>query len=203
MRIYKPVGWLASVPISKSLYIVDLTPVIFKTFWSIYSRWEWTRNLILSGSESFAGTLELIFHMKIDFLGGTVIFQVGLCTPLWSMPLTWMFYRRSLNNSLDHIHDSWFCAFISRVSWNDKWEKHISEKHRMSGKRNLKNFAWFILIHNWKYFKEVTSIALETFSHLTLLAKIVKFETEAHRGRQIWNLIPDNGKNLSWKCGFI
>ena len=41
--------------------------------------------------------------MRIGFLGGTVIFQVGLYTPLRNMPLTWMFYRRSLNNSLDHI----------------------------------------------------------------------------------------------------
>ena len=61
--------------------------------------------MILSGSESFAGTLELTFHMRIGFLGGTVTFQVGLCTPLQNMPLTWMFYRRSLNNSLDHVQE--------------------------------------------------------------------------------------------------
>ena len=42
--------------ISKSLPIVNLTPVILKIFWNIYLRWERTGNLTLSGVENFAGT---------------------------------------------------------------------------------------------------------------------------------------------------
>ena len=44
------------MPISESLHIVNLTPVILKNFWSINSRWEWTENLILGEPESFAET---------------------------------------------------------------------------------------------------------------------------------------------------
>ena len=73
------------MPISETLHIVNLTPVILKTFWSIYSRWEWTGNLILGESESFAGTWVMSFQMGIGCLGGTVFFQVGLCTPLQTM----------------------------------------------------------------------------------------------------------------------
>ena len=70
------------MPISETLHIVNLTPVILKTFWSIYSRWEWTGNLILGGTESFAGTSVMPFQVRIGSLGGTLFFQVGLCAPL-------------------------------------------------------------------------------------------------------------------------
>ena len=42
--------------ISESVPTFNLTPVILKTFWSIYLRLELTENLIIGGSESFAGT---------------------------------------------------------------------------------------------------------------------------------------------------
>ena len=48
----------------------SLTLVILKTFWSIYSRWQWTRNLILDGTEIFASTEVMLFQMGIEFLGG-------------------------------------------------------------------------------------------------------------------------------------
>ena len=72
------------MPISENLHIVNLTPVILKTFWSIYWRWEWTGNLISGGSESFVGTY-MSFQVGIGSLGGTGFFQVELCTPLQTM----------------------------------------------------------------------------------------------------------------------
>ena len=60
------------MPISESLSIVNLTPVILKTFSSIYSRSKWTGNLILGGSESFAWTCIMTFQVGIGYLGGTV-----------------------------------------------------------------------------------------------------------------------------------
>ena len=68
------------MPISESLHIVNLTPVILKTFWSIYSRWEWTGNLILGRSESFAGTSEISFQVGIGSSGATV-FSGGTLYP--------------------------------------------------------------------------------------------------------------------------
>ena len=73
------------MPISETLNIVNLTPVILKTFSSIYSRWEGTGNLILGRSESFAGTYVMSFQVDIGSLGGTVFLNVGLCTPLGTM----------------------------------------------------------------------------------------------------------------------
>ena len=60
------------MPISESLSIVNLTPVILKTFSSIYSRSKWTGNLILGGSESFAWTGTMTFQVGNGNLGGTV-----------------------------------------------------------------------------------------------------------------------------------
>ena len=73
------------MPISENLHTVNLTPVILKTFWSIYWRWEWTGNLISGGSESFVGTYVMSFQVGIGSRGGTGFFQVGLCTPLQTM----------------------------------------------------------------------------------------------------------------------
>ena len=63
------------MPICETLHIINLTPVILKTFWSIYSTWEWTENLILGGSEAFTGgtlyssaNYELTWHMYIVYI---------------------------------------------------------------------------------------------------------------------------------------
>ena len=66
--------------ISKSRPIFNLTPVILKTFWSIYSRWQWTENLILDGTDIFAGTWVRSFQVEIGLLGGTV-FPTGTLYP--------------------------------------------------------------------------------------------------------------------------
>ena len=73
------------MPISESLPNVNLTPVILRTFWGIYSRRERTRNLILGRSESFAETYMMSFQVGARSLGGTGFFQLGLCTPLRTM----------------------------------------------------------------------------------------------------------------------
>ena len=44
------------MPVSESLHIVNLTPVILETYWSMYPRWERTENMILGGPESFTAT---------------------------------------------------------------------------------------------------------------------------------------------------
>ena len=70
------------MPISERLPIVNLTPVILKTFCSIYLRWESTRNLILGGSEIFAGTYVMSFQVGIGSLGWILFFRwdfVPLC----------------------------------------------------------------------------------------------------------------------------
>ena len=76
------VVWYQKIPISESLPIVNLTPVILKTFCSIHSRWEWTENLILDGSEDFTRTWVMSFQMGIGSLDETVFFRwdfVPLC----------------------------------------------------------------------------------------------------------------------------
>ena len=67
------------MPISESLSIINLSPVILKTFSSIYSRSKWTENLILGGSESFAWTYIMTFQVGIGSLGGTVFSGGTLC----------------------------------------------------------------------------------------------------------------------------
>ena len=63
--------------------IVNLTSVILKTFWSIHSRLKWTGNLVLGGTEGFAGTL-MSFQMGIGSLGRTVFPEGGL-VHLWKL----------------------------------------------------------------------------------------------------------------------
>ena len=72
------------MPISKSPPIVNVDPVILKTFWSIYSRWEWTENLILGRTDSSSATSVMSFQMEIDSLGGT-FFQLERFIPLRSI----------------------------------------------------------------------------------------------------------------------
>ena len=72
------------MPISEYLPIVNLTPVILKTFCSIYLRWEWKGNLIFRWVWKFCWDLSNIIS------GGNWLFRwdcflVGLCTPLRSM----------------------------------------------------------------------------------------------------------------------
>ena len=70
--------------ISKSPSIVNVDPIILKTFWSIYSRWERTENLILGRTDSSAATSVMSFQMGIDSLGGT-FFQLERYNPLRSI----------------------------------------------------------------------------------------------------------------------
>ena len=70
------------MPISGTLHIVNLTPVILKLFEAYIQDGS---EMILGGSESFAGTLVMSWHVGIGSLGRTVFFQVGLCTPLRTM----------------------------------------------------------------------------------------------------------------------
>ena len=70
--------------ISKSPSIVNVDPIILKTFWSIYSRWERTENLILGRTDSSAATSIMSFQMGIDSLGGT-FFQLERYNPLRSI----------------------------------------------------------------------------------------------------------------------
>ena len=81
MKIYKPASWLVSI--NTYQWNSNLTPVILKTFWSTYSRWEWTGNVILGGSESLAGTWVISFQVGIGSLGGTVFFQKNTCGTLY------------------------------------------------------------------------------------------------------------------------
>ena len=57
------------MPTTKSLPIFNITPVILKTFWSIYSKLEGIEILILDGTESFTG-------WKIGSLGGTANYVI-------------------------------------------------------------------------------------------------------------------------------
>ena len=70
--------------ISKSPSIVNVDPIILKTFWSKYSRWERTENLILGRTDSSAATSVMSFQMGIDSLGGT-FFQLERYNPLRSI----------------------------------------------------------------------------------------------------------------------
>ena len=70
--------------ISKSPSIVNVDPIIWKTFWSKYSRWERTENLILGRTDSSAATSVMSFQMGIDYLGGT-FFQLERYNPLRSI----------------------------------------------------------------------------------------------------------------------
>ena len=56
MRIYQPVSWLVSINTYqwKSCLLLTWLQSSWK-LWSICSRWKWTGNLILGGSESLLG----------------------------------------------------------------------------------------------------------------------------------------------------
>ena len=66
--------------ISKSLPILSLTPVILKSFWSIYSRWEWTGNLLYRLNWKFSWDLNNSISGGNWLFGGTV-FSGGTLHP--------------------------------------------------------------------------------------------------------------------------
>ena len=68
------------MPINKSLPIVNWTSVILKKFSSIFSRLEWTGNLILGGAESFAETEVISFQVGLGSRGG-IVFSSGTLYP--------------------------------------------------------------------------------------------------------------------------
>ena len=66
--------------ISKSLPIFNLTPVILKTFWSIYSRWQWAEKFDFRWDWHFSGTWVRSVQVEIGLLGGSV-FPTGTFYP--------------------------------------------------------------------------------------------------------------------------
>ena len=56
--------------ISESLPFINFTPVILKTFLSIYSRWRCARNLILGGLRFLLGLKQYQFRWDCVFSGG-------------------------------------------------------------------------------------------------------------------------------------
>ena len=64
------VDWYQQMPISKSLPVLNLNLLILKTLWSVYLRWN--INLILGGTECFAGTYVMSLQVGIGSLVGTV-----------------------------------------------------------------------------------------------------------------------------------
>ena len=102
----------------------------WKTFWRIDLGKEWTGNLILGGTEIFCGTYMMSFLVGIGSLGGTLFFQVGLCTPL----------------QIIHCLQSFILLFASLL-----WSVDVKNSHKNfivlknHPRPNLKVFQY----HNW------------------------------------------------------
>ena len=89
------------MPISESLPIFNLTPVILKTFWNIYLWWEWTRNLIFWQVSKFCWYL-ITFQVGIVCLGGTV-FSGGTLYPSANYDSLAVLNQQSLRR-INHVH---------------------------------------------------------------------------------------------------
>ena len=108
------------MPISESLPIVNLTPVILKTFRSIYSRWEWKGNFWQVWK--FSWDLRNVISRGNWLFMWNYVFQVGLCTPLQTMCLvgielgTLQFLQQHLN-PLDHSFPHIVWIVLSQLKW--------------------------------------------------------------------------------------
>ena len=76
----------------------------------------------LGRSESFAGTYVMSFQVGIGSLGGTVFFQVGLCTPLRTMPCKTNFNESIKNLEHNQVNLSlclwlWFVCRWEMCKW--------------------------------------------------------------------------------------
>ena len=59
--------------------------------------------MVLGRIESFAGTYVMPFQVRLGSLGGTVFFQVGLCTSLETM-MCLLFLYKELHATIDFLH---------------------------------------------------------------------------------------------------
>ena len=97
---------------------LGLTPVILETFWSIYSRWEWTGNLILLRTENFCLDLSNGNWLFSGTLSPSANYLFRLICPFEVEEFVTM--KRCLLNTLLSI-----CSYIK---CNKNWviNKHIN-----------------------------------------------------------------------------
>ena len=119
--------------ISKSLPILSLTPVILKSFWSIYSRWEWTGNLLYRLNWKFSWDLNNSISGGNWLFGGTV-FSGGTFYPSANYVIFIMayWYRRPYSGTQKkkiYISLHWNFPFhaVSSIKTNKNlfWSKKI------------------------------------------------------------------------------